>query len=342
MDEARVAYQEALNLDVAPLRTPEDFQVALREVASANALPWVDYPRILEQISQETLGFPIPGKETFLDHVHPSFEATRALALALVDELSSEGALAPELIPDARQISEVSATKRAELTPEKQGRAYYNLGSVLNWAGKSEEAYALFKQSRALLGDLPEVLMALANAASRTGRLDEALLILKDAIAVSPESADLVLAAVEAHERLHGDQGELSFLHELVELAPRNHMAHNYYGVALAEQGSLELATEHFEEALAFLPAFPAASYHLGMALNEQGRFAEAVPHLEVAVKANPEDALAHNNLGVALAQTQDWNRALSEFEEAQRIDPDLPAARINAEAVRERIETLK
>ncbi len=336
--EARDAFLQALNLDVAPLRAPEDFQRTVREVASVNGLPFVDYPGIVDELTLDTLGYPIPGREIFLDHVHPSFDATRALALALMEELSSEGVLDPSLLPAAARLSEVSEAKRAELTPEKEGLALFKLGQLLNWAGKPDEAYAQFLQSRDLLGDRPEVILALAYAGGLSGHLEEALQALEDGIAVSPDSVDLVLVAALTHRRLHGDENVLPFLKRMVEQAPQNQMAHDLYGVALMEKGQMARAMFHFRQALDIEPGFPEASYHLGLALNEKGRFAEAVPYLEVAVEADPEDALAHYHLGVALGQTSELTRSLSAFEEALRLDPEISGAQKNAEAMRARM----
>ncbi len=236
----------------------------------------------------------------------------------------------------------MSEIKRAELTPEREGRALFKLGQLLNWAGKPDEAYALFMQSRDLLGDRPEVLLALSYAAGLSGHLEESLQVLEDGIVASPDSVELVLLAATAHRRIHGGENALPFLKQIVEQAPQNPMAHNLYGLALEENGQSVWAISHFRRALVIDPAFSEASYNLGVVLNEQGHFAAAVPHLEAAVNADPENALAHHHLGVALSRTPEWTRSLSEFEEALRLDPTLSDAQEDAEEVRVRIRTHK
>src|SRR5213594_3893750 len=64
-----------------------------------------------------------------------------------------------------------------------------------------------------------------------------------------------------------------------LSIDPQSPIAHNDWGTALARQGRLAEAIEHFRQALRLEPNFVDAHYNLGMALAQQGKLAEASEH---------------------------------------------------------------
>ena len=83
-DEARRHYLEARERDGMPLRCPEDFREAYREVAAQHAaVLLVDGPRVLEAISPHG----ILDEGLFHDAQHPNLRGYVALAQDLLDQL---------------------------------------------------------------------------------------------------------------------------------------------------------------------------------------------------------------------------------------------------------------
>ena len=117
---------------------------------------------------------------------------------------------------------------------------------------------------------------------------------------------------------------------QALEIRPDYAPAHNNLGAALAQQGRLAEAIEHFRQALRLEPNFVDAHYNLGMALAQQGKLAEASEHYRQTLQSKPDYADAHNNLGAALAQQGKLAEAIEHFRQALRLKPDFPDAHNN------------
>jgi tetratricopeptide (TPR) repeat protein len=117
---------------------------------------------------------------------------------------------------------------------------------------------------------------------------------------------------------------------DVIAKNPESSRAHDKLGVALAAQGRLAEAIEHYREALRLDPGRPRIHNHLGLALHEQGRTDEAIPHFHAALRVDPTYAVAHNNLGNVFTNLEREEKALEHFSEAVRLDPDFVEAHYN------------
>jgi tetratricopeptide (TPR) repeat protein len=168
--ESRQAFLRALEEDVCPLRAlPEALQIVARvaEDRDVPLLRWVEFlaDRALEGI---------PGEDFFLDHVHPTIDANRLLALELISLLHSEGIVAFDSSWDQRAISRVTAEIKGSLEPGAHARALTNLAKVLGWAGKHGEAHELAVRVLETVDDAEAYYNAAVNAV-RLGRVEEAI-----------------------------------------------------------------------------------------------------------------------------------------------------------------------
>jgi len=73
-------------------------------------------------------------------------------------------------------------------------------------------------------------------------------------------------------------------------------------GIALASEGKIDEAIQHFEQALDLKPDFAKAHYNLGIALAGTGKLPEAIQHYEQALRLKADYAEAFNNLAWLLA----------------------------------------
>ncbi len=94
-DEAETALRLARDEDVCPLRALTPMRQIVTEIAREQGVGLVDYVDLLERRMQETKGYPIPGEELFLDHVHPTIEGHKILAVALVQAMIDQGLVRP-------------------------------------------------------------------------------------------------------------------------------------------------------------------------------------------------------------------------------------------------------
>ena len=72
-----------------------------------------------------------------------------------------------------------------------------------------------------------------------------------------------------------------------MRIKPDYALAHYNWGAALAQQGRLAEAIEHFQEALRIKPDLAEAHDSWGKALAQQGKSAEASAHFQEALRMN-------------------------------------------------------
>jgi protein O-mannosyl-transferase len=113
-----------------------------------------------------------------------------------------------------------------------------------------------------------------------------------------------------------------------------NDVAHNNLGLALADQGKVAEAIQHYEFALQIKPDNAKAHYNLGSALARQGKLTEAIQHYEEALRLKPDYADAYNNFGIALAAGGRPVDAIQLFERALQLKPDFAKAHYNLGSV--------
>jgi len=115
-----------------------------------------------------------------------------------------------------------------------------------------------------------------------------------------------------------------------LRLKPDYAEAHNNAGSVLFRQGKLAEAIDHFQQALRINPDHAEAHNNAGSALVQQGKLAEAIPHYEQALTIKPDYVDAHNNVGLALVRQGKLAEAIAHYEQALRIKPDHSAAHTN------------
>ena len=89
MGAAYGAYVRAKDLDVCPLRMLEPMHELLAEVVARHGVTWLDVRAEVEKIVQTG----IPGKDEFLDHVHPNPAGHQFIASLVVEKMAEMGYL---------------------------------------------------------------------------------------------------------------------------------------------------------------------------------------------------------------------------------------------------------
>ena len=106
--------------------------------------------------------------------------------------------------------------------------------------------------------------------------------------------------------------------------------AHYNLGNALFQAGKIQDAIWHWEQALRLQPDYAEAHYNLGCALFQAGRMSEAIEQYVQTIRIMPGHAEAHNNLGLALAQVGKIQDAIGHYEQALRSKPAYAEAHYN------------
>jgi protein O-mannosyl-transferase len=132
-------------------------------------------------------------------------------------------------------------TRSIEASPDSF-MAHYNLGKMLAERGRTDEAFAHYREALRANPEMAEAMVNLGNQLADRGKLHE---------------------AVELYERV-------------IRLDPKRERAYYNLGIALEELGRRDEARKAYENAIRLKPDMTAAHANLAVLLYQQGRYAEA------------------------------------------------------------------
>jgi len=296
--EARPAFERARDEDVCPLRAPRPVAEIVREVAADRGATVVDF----ESLADEWADHGIPGEDLFLDHVHPTIEIHRRIAVAIIEEMARQGSLSLSPGWNPQTVAEVARRVEEGLDPLVHALALMKLSKVLGWAGKLQESFSLAVKAVELYPDDSRIQYNAGLTAHMAGRKNEAV----------------------AHYR------------RAVELQPDADEPHGNLGVLLEEGGRLDEAIHHFRLAIRYARNPETAnrnSANLARALMlagfrdySQGRQTDALAKLTEAAEIAPNDPEILGRLGIAQLSTGKTGAAVTSFESALVVQRDDPA----------------
>jgi tetratricopeptide (TPR) repeat protein len=328
--EAEQAFQRAVEEDIAPLRILGAMQQSVAAVAAGEGVPLVDFPEILRRAYRAQYPYTIFGKEYFVDHVHTRMEGYRLLGLALFEQLQQDGIVTPDPAWNTARREAVEQQLIASLDPRDAGGALLNLGKVLEWAGKFEEAYDAFQRSMAILGPSPMLYDRLARTSYALKKYDETIGYLQASLKLAPKTPGVHAKLATLLEK----QGKTAdaIQHSLSELAivPDNFLVHAGLAELFEKQGDDTAALQHYEKALQLQPDFEFVRIKLAYLLLRLGRFQEAEAQCRETLRINPQQYRAHTALGLILKQQGDYPQAIQHFSEALRLEPGDSSAQQN------------
>jgi len=294
--EAATALRRARDEDVCPLRALTPMREIVTEVARDNEVALVDYVGLIEERMQREFGQPVPGKEFFLDHVHPTIEGHKILALALLQTMGDKGLVHPGADWGQQKIAQVAAKIENGVDQEAHGQALANLARVLFWAGKEEDAARLANQAMATAGDDAKVATnatdTLVKFSLRHGYLERAHQQLNAALEGAPNAS-------EVHLKLGKLLGARPYL-ELAQAAghllwacqqtPNNDMAYQLFGQTMAWRGRPRIAYASLQEALRLNPNNKDARKLLSQIKPLPGEQFPASHPIKVSVERYPDE----------------------------------------------------
>jgi tetratricopeptide (TPR) repeat protein len=334
---AEKAFRRAVEEDIVPLRILAPMQRIIEEVAASEDVPLIDLPALIRDAYAEEYDYSVFGKEFFRDHVHLNMEGYRLLGLALLDRLIDAGIATPRPSWGQASIEAVRQEVIAGLDPAVEGRAMLNLGKVLDWAGKHDEAFESFKRAVEILGPSPMLYDRLARSSVLSGRYDEAIRYLRETLELFPgiQGVHSKLAILLAHQ---GDiEAAVEHCRADLELDPTDYRLHSVLANLLEKTGDDEAALRHYKLALELKPDYEFALVKLAYLEIERGEYDQALAHSRAALRVNPEQHRAHNAIGLVMEKQGRFEQAIQHYREALRLEPDDSAAEDNLRRVRDR-----
>ncbi len=159
---------------------------------------------------------------------------------------------------------------------------------------RAEELYrqVLAKDRNHLVG-----LHLLSALLMQTGRNEQALELLRRAVARAPEQAIFFANLGEAYRRLDNAADAKASLHRALALRPDLAEAHYTLGMTLHAESQLDEALACFTRAATMKPSLADAHNQAGIVLKEQGRVEDALKAFRRALAAQRDHRVAHSNL---------------------------------------------
>jgi predicted O-linked N-acetylglucosamine transferase (SPINDLY family) len=223
--------------------------------------------------------------------VEKALEQARALAMkypASPGAWNIRGAAARSL--GQLEEAEASFVKLGELQPLFAG-APYNLALVLDKKGRSEAAIKAYESAIALDAGLFQAHTNIGIIKTRMNDLRGAILSLKRALDLHPQSPETL----------------------------------NSLGTALKRAQRPGDARKAFEQALHFNPDFAQARFNLGVLLEEMGEPQDAAAALRAVLRVKPDNEIARAHLAHLLARCCDWDAIAEQRREIRRLGVETP-----------------
>lgn len=201
--------------------------------------------------------------------------------------------------------------------------------------GRLQAAIELYRQALAITPDFSDAINNLGIALAQLGRASEAVEMFGRAIAVRPSYAEahnnlgIALAQLRRFEDARGS------FETALALKPDYAEAHNNLGNVLRSLKLHDLALEHYDRAVANKPDYAEAYSNRGNTLTDLDRAAEAVESFQASLRLNPSNAEAYNNLGTAHARLEDLDQAIECYSKAAGLRKDYADAYFNRSVIR-------
>ncbi len=340
--DAQLAFSRALNEDVCPLRAIDEIKNAIERVSRESQVPVVDFDQKLRQLCNIEYGHSILGEEYFLDHVHPTIDVNRRLALWIIEELQANAIVQGKRVINmvlADEFSSVEEKVLAKIDQEAQAFALRNLAKVLHWAGKFEEAVPRARDVLEIIPNDPESRFLLARCLSNLGQREEAL-----------KEYDQLFANGVDYPRAYLPFGQLLAEMGLLEQAkayllmavlhdPKN--AGSYYSLGLVHLRlkEFQFSVESLEESNRLYADDSQTLFYLAQAKAGTGNHTEAIALYEKVLSRGARAANIHYQYGLSLLESNQVAKAIQQLEKALEIAPEWEEVQEKLDMARQVIE---
>lgn len=187
-----------------------------------------------------------------------------------------------------------------------------------------------YPQSIMLLRDAPRtehLAINLSRAFGQLGYLNDAERVLREGLALHPDSVDLTKAMTVVLVRMHRNADAIKLVTEAANAHPNDIEEQIELFRVLVLLSQYEKARPMAPKLLAARPHDSEVLYLSGILENEDGNPEQARTHLEEAVKLDPDNNNAHYHLGVVEVQLHQWKEAVENLQRSIDLQIPLPEA---------------
>ena len=212
----------------------------------------------------------------------------------------------------------LEAARRAIATRRDPGAAEVALASLLDVAGRLEEATTALEDAARARSDSSEIFLQLGRAYQRQNRPDDAERAIQRSIFLRPSYGVGHHYLADTYRGQGRYDAAATTWSRMVELLPAYYLGYTNLGVALARLERFDEAVAMFERSLELKPDGNATALaNLGTLYFEGARYSDAITMLERAVELRPEDYSKWGYLGHSCLWGGAPERAAAAFERA-------------------------
>lgn len=192
--------------------------------------------------------------------------------------------------------------------------------------GKLQEAEVLAREALAMEPERPAALVAISYVQQASFQLDDALVSVTTALQSHPHDGLLLSRLAELTQSIDNTSPKAIETAELaVRQAPNLAYPHTILGFALLNRMEVALAGQAFQQAIALDQTSPLPRLGLGLVEIYNGNLTRGRNLLSIAVSLNPGNSLLRSYLGKAYYEESDLARARKQLQIAQDLDPNDP-----------------
>lgn len=297
---ARSLFARARDLDLIRFRAPGEFREIIRRVAAETGAHYV----ATEELFDATAPDGIPGKELFLEHVHPNAGGYLLLGKAYFDALRLAGFLGRKA-DLTRLDSWDDYLRRMDLTPLDHRIVYHTIKTITTrWPFLPLRAQQNYRGTYEPTDFIDTVAFAVS-----TGAL---------------QWAQAKVAVARRFERLgKPDSAVLEYV-GIIRREPHNEAPYRYAGAALLAAGNAARARPFLENAYAIEPTSFTA-YALGVLARQNGDPRRAIALLEKSLALTPDVPATLYQLSLTYAVARDLPEARATAARLAMVDPRYP-----------------
>ena len=204
------------------------------------------------------------------------------------------------------------------------------LGNITAQFGHYDQAINLFARAADADPTSPVYHAQMGRALQACGRLDDAVIAVKQAITRDDGVAELFFLLGNLHSQRGGYDDAIIAYTTALQRRPGFAQANCNLGAAYRETGKLHDALHAYRRAIDIDPSLAIAHANLGAALTELGECEAAIESCRRATELAPKSVQGYANLGVALREAGQSEQAILAFRQALTIDPKFVDGHVN------------
>jgi tetratricopeptide (TPR) repeat protein len=136
-------------------------------------------------------------------------------------------------------------------------------------------------------------------------------------------TAALAVLAVLTWQQCGYWKNSIELFSHALHVTHNNYLAHNNMGCALADEGKINEALDHYNEAIRILPSYANAYNNRGNIYTGRGQYQRALEDFNESIRLKPAYASTYNNRGNVYAQLGQYQPAIEDFSKAISLQED-------------------